>query len=72
MTPPPSSMVASFDWSRLERYCLPPYMPFEIIVHDYNMNVLGRVLDEGVYVSIFSSTAWQAFSSPQLMPLPRI
>lgn len=28
MKPPPSSMVGSFDWSRLARHHLPPYVAF--------------------------------------------
>ena len=26
--PPPSSLIASFDWNRLEKFCLPSNVPF--------------------------------------------
>ena len=53
-TSPSSSMVASFDWSRLAGYRLPSYMPFQITVHAYNIPVLLTIIDEDTYVSIMS------------------
>ena len=41
MVPLPSSMVTSFDWSRLTRYRLPPYTPFQIIVQACNVPALA-------------------------------
>ena len=32
MVAPPSSLVASFDWSRFAGFCLPSHVPFEITV----------------------------------------
>ena len=57
MTHPPSSAVTSFDWIRLEGYCLPSYVPFQITVQAYNMDVPSTVIDKGTYISIMSSTA---------------
>lgn len=48
MEPPPSSMVTSFDWSQLERYHLPYYIPFHIIVDAYNIHIPITIIDEGV------------------------
>jgi hypothetical protein len=69
MTPPPSSLVTSFDWSRLAGYHLPSYVPFQITVQAYNMVVPSTIIDEGASVSILSSTTWQALGSPQLVPI---
>ena len=69
MIPPPSSSVTSFDWSHLTAFCLPSYMPFQIIVHAYDKAVPGIVLDEGALVSLMPSTTWQALGSPQLVPV---
>lgn len=69
MTPPPSSMFTSFDWIRLGRYHLPPYVPFLIIVQYYNMLVPITTIDEDAYVSVFSSTTWQDLGSLQLVPV---
>jgi len=33
------------------------------------MVVPSTILDEGVYVSIMSSTTWKALGSPQLVPV---
>lgn len=59
MAPPPSSMVTSFDWSRLTRYFLPSYVPFQFMVQAYNAVVHGTIIDEGASVSILSSTTWK-------------
>ena len=58
-----SSLVTSFDWSRLAGYCLLSYVPFHITIHASNMVVPRIVIDEGAYVSILSSFAWQALGS---------
>jgi len=54
MVPPPSSLVTSFDWNRLEGFRLPSYVPFQIIVQVCNMIVSGTSIDEGASVSILS------------------
>jgi len=69
MTPLPSSLVTYFDWSQLAGYCLPSYVPFQITVHAYHMDVLSTVIEEGASVSILSSTVWKAFGSPHLVPV---
>lgn len=69
MGPPPSSLVTSFDWNPLVGFRLPSYVPFQIIVQVCNMIVFGTIIDEGASVSILSSTAWKALSSPPLVPV---
>jgi len=68
MIPPPSSLVASFDWSRLTTYRLPSHVPFWVTVHNYNTSIPGTLLDEGASVSLMPATTWQALGSPQLVP----
>ncbi len=58
MIPPPSCFVISFDWNQLTSFHLPSYVSFEITVQAYNMLVHHTILDEGMYVSIMSSTTW--------------
>lgn len=67
--PPLSSLVTSFDWSRLAGYHLPSYVPFQIIVQAYHMVIPSIVINEGASINILSSTAWQALCSPQLVPV---
>jgi len=67
--PPPSSLVASFDWNRLIASCLPSNMPFQITVHPCAKAVPGIVLDEGASVSLMPYTTWQALGYPQLRPV---
>lgn len=67
--PAPSSMVTSFNWSRLVGYRLPPYVPFQIIVQSYNVVVPRTIIDEGASCSIMSSTAWKYLGSPYLVPV---
>ena len=45
-TLPPSILVTSFDWSQLESYLLPSYVPFQIIVQYYHMAVPSIVIDD--------------------------
>lgn len=66
---PPSSFVVSFDSIRLTAFYLPYYVPFQITVQAYSMVIHGTLLDEGVSVSIMSSTTWKALGSPQLVPV---
>lgn len=44
-------------------------MPFEITVQASHLVIPSTIIDEGASVSILSSTAWQAFGSPLLMPV---
>jgi len=64
MIPPPCSFVSYFDWSQLTAFRLPSYVYFQITVKAYNMVVHGTLLEEGVSVSIMSSTTWKALGSP--------
>ena len=69
MVSPPSSLVASFDWGRFAGYCLPSYVPFEITVQASHPIVPITIIDEGESVSILSSTTWQDFIFPLLVPI---
>ena len=69
MVAPLSSLVSSFDWSRFSGYRLPSYVPFEITVQTSSLVIPSTVIDEGVPVSVLSSTNWQAFGSPPLVPV---
>ena len=69
MVPPPSSLIASFYWSRFVGYRLPSYAPFEITVQAFNMVIPSTIIDEGASVSILSSTTWKYFGSPLLVPV---
>jgi len=67
MVPCPSSLITSFNWNRLAGFCLPSYVPFQIIVQVCNMIVSSTIIDEGASVSILSSTTWQALGFPPLV-----
>ena len=69
MVPPPSSLIASFNWSRFTGYCLPSCVPFEITIQVFDMIVPSTIIDEGTFVSIMSSTTWKYFGSPLLVPV---
>ena len=56
MVSPPSTLVASFDWSRFAGFRLPSYVPFEITVQALGLVVPSTIIDEGASVSILSST----------------
>ena len=56
VVPPPSSLVASFDWSQFAGYCLPSYVPFEITMQTFDVVIPSMIIDEGMSVSILSST----------------
>jgi len=62
-TPPMSIFITYFDWIQLAGYQLPYYVPFHITVHAYNLVVPSRVIYEGTFVSILSSSTWQALGS---------
>lgn len=68
LLPPPSNLIVSFGWNLLTRPCLPPNVPFQIIVQAYRMIMAGTIIDEGDFVSIISSTAWKVLGSPLLLP----
>ena len=68
--PPPSTEVFSFDWNRPTEPRLNSSITFQILtVKACGKNVHRTNIDEGVSVSILSSTAWQALGSPQLVPV---
>ena len=45
MVAPPSSLVASFDWSRFLGYRLPSYVPFKIMVQALGLVVPNTIID---------------------------
>ena len=67
--PPPSNLVTSFDWNRLEGFHLPSYVPFQIILQVCNMIVSSTIIDEGESMSILSSTTWKVLGSPPFVPI---
>ena len=69
MVAPPSSLVASFEWSQFAGYRLLSYVPFEIKAQTSSLVVLRTVIDEGASISVLSSTTWQDFGSPSLVPI---
>ena len=68
MIPPPSGLVAAFDWSRFTTYRLPSHLPFWVTVYTYNTTIPSTFLDEGASVSLMPATTWQALGSPALVP----
>ena len=68
MVRPPSSEVCSFDWNSLTKPSLPSDIPFQIYGGIVGKEIFRTIVDEGAFVSILSSTAWQAIGSPQLVP----
>jgi hypothetical protein len=64
--PPPSNETIHFDWGVLTRPRLPSHIPFQIIVQVCGRDVPQKLIDEGSFVSILSSIAWQALGYPPL------
>jgi len=48
-------------------YRLPSYMPFEIMVQTFDVEIPSTIIDEGMSDSVLFSTTWQAFGSPPLV-----
>jgi hypothetical protein len=69
MEPPPSNEAIHFDWDVLTRPRLPSYIPFQITVQVCGRDITKMLIDEGSYVSILSSIAWQALGCPPLVPV---
>jgi hypothetical protein len=67
MEPPPSNEAILFYWGALTRPRLPSHIPFNITVHVCGRDVPQMLIDEGVFVSIFSSIAWKDLGYPHLM-----
>ena len=65
--PSPSSEIISFDWSNLTESCIHLSVPFQIVLNVTARRLLHTIVDEGAYVSILSSTAWQDLGSPHLV-----
>jgi hypothetical protein len=65
--PPSSDDVILLDWVAVPKYCLPFYIPFQIIVQVCGRDGPQTIVDEGASVSIFSSIAWQALVFPLLV-----
>jgi hypothetical protein len=67
--PPPSNKAIHFDWDVLTGPRLPSYIPFQITVQVCGRDVTKTLIDEGSFVSILSSIAWQALGCPTLAPV---
>jgi hypothetical protein len=64
--PPPSNEAIHFDWGVITGPRLPSYIPFNIIVQVCGRDVPQTLIDEGSFVSILSSIAWQVLGCPPL------
>jgi hypothetical protein len=67
--PPPSYEAIHFDWGVLTGPRLPSHIPFHITVQVCGRDVPQTLIDEGSFVSILSSIAWQALGCPPLAPV---
>ena len=54
----------SFDWINLIESHIHSSVPLQIVVNVIARRILHIIVDEGVSVSILSSTAWKALGSP--------
>jgi hypothetical protein len=70
--PPPSNEAIRFDWGVLTGPRLPSYIPFQIAVQVCGRDVPQMLINEGSFVSIFSSITWQALGCPPLAPVTQI
>jgi hypothetical protein len=66
-TPPPSPRMVSFDWNDLFEPRLPSSTPFQIRVEVNSTNIYRRIMDEGAFASILSSSVWKVLGSPELV-----
>jgi hypothetical protein len=69
MEPPPSNEAIHFNWGVLTTPRLPSHIPFQITVYVFGWDVPHTLIDEGVFIIILSSFAWQALGCPQLAPI---
>ena len=67
MVPPPISEVYSFDWNSLLESHLSSYIPFHIIVEVLSKQIFRSTIEEGLSISILSSTAREVMGSPSLV-----
>jgi hypothetical protein len=56
--PPPSNEAILFDWGVINGPNLPSHIPFKITVQVCGRDVTQTLIDEGSFVSIFSSLTW--------------
>jgi hypothetical protein len=66
MEPPPSNEAIHFDWGVLIGPRLPSSIPFQITVQVCGRDIPQTLIDEGSFVSILSSIAWQDLGYPPL------
>ena len=59
-----SSEVISFEWSNLTKSHIHSSVPFQIVVNVTARQMIHTIVDEGVFVSILSSTTWKDLGSP--------
>jgi hypothetical protein len=69
MESPPSNEAIIFYWGALTRPRLPSHIPFKITVQVCGWDVPQTLINEGAFISILSSIAWQALGYPQLVPV---
>jgi hypothetical protein len=66
MEPPPSNEAILFNWGVLTGPRLPSHIPFQITMQVCVRDVPQKLIDEGSFVSILSSIAWQDLGYPPL------
>jgi hypothetical protein len=64
MEPPSSNHMISIEWNHFTEPHIPSYMHFQITVQVCNRSIPNTVIDEGSYVIILFTNAWQDFGSP--------
>jgi hypothetical protein len=67
--PPPCTEAILFYWGVLTRPRLPSHIPFKITVQVCGQDVPHALIDEGLFVIILSSIAWQELGYPHLLPI---
>jgi hypothetical protein len=65
--PHTSNEAILLDWGALTGARLPSHIPFKITVQVCGQTIPHTLIDEGSFVSILSSIAWQALGYPQLV-----
>jgi hypothetical protein len=66
---PPNNEAIHFDWGVLTGPRLPSHIPFQITVQVCGRDIPRTLIDEGAFISILSSFAWQALGCPRLAPV---
>jgi hypothetical protein len=69
MKPCPSNEAILFNWGVLTGPRLPSHIPFHITVQVCGRDVPQMLIDEGSFVSVLFSIAWQDLGYPPLAPV---